>query len=284
MEKRYKAIIFLLVAATLWSSGGLLIKLVSWNSVAIAGLRSFIAVLVLLVFFRHTRLSWSFSQIGGAVAYAITVTLFVVATRLTTAANAILLQYTAPIYVALLGAWFLDEMTQWFDWIITLVVIGGMVLFFLDHLTTGNLLGNGCAVLSGLSFSFLILFLRKQKNESPLGSIVVGNLLTGLIGLPFMFQSMPSPISWIGLILLGVFQLGLSYVLYSEAIKHVTALEAVLLPGIEPILNPLWVFLILGEVPGKWALVGGGIVFISVTARCVIAARRKDFLHVQKNR
>ena len=83
--------------------------------------------------------------------------------------------------------------------------------------------------------------------------------------------------SWIGLILLGVVQLGLSYVLYSEAIKHVTALEAVLLSGIEPILNPIWVFLILGEVPGKWALVGGFIVFISVTARCVIAALRKDY-------
>jgi drug/metabolite transporter (DMT)-like permease len=83
--------------------------------------------------------------------------------------------------------------------------------------------------------------------------------------------------SWVGLILLGVVQLGLSYVLYSEAIKHVTALEAVLLPGIEPILNPIWVFLILGEIPGKWALVGGFIVFISVTARCVIAALRKDY-------
>jgi len=277
MEKRYRAIIFLLIAATLWSSGGLLIKLVSWNSVAIAGLRSLIAVLVLLVFFRHSRLSWSLSQIGGAVAYAVTVTLFVMATKLTTAANAILLQYTAPIYVALLGAWFLGEMTQWFDWITILVVIGGMALFFFDHLTTGNLLGNGCAILSGLSFSFLILFLRKQKNESPLGSIILGNLLTGLIGLPFMFKSMPSPMSWVGLILLGVVQLGLSYVLYSEAIKHVTALEAVLLSGIEPILNPIWVFLILGEVPGKWALVGGFIVFISVTARCVIAALRKDY-------
>lgn len=277
MEKRYRAIIFLLVAATLWSSGGLLIKLVSWNPVAIAGLRSLIAVLVLFVFFRHSRLSWSFSQIGGAVAYSATVTLFVMATKLTTAANAILLQYTAPVYVALLGAWFLGESTQWFDWIIIFVVIGGMVLFFFDHLTTGNLLGNGCAILSGLSFSCLILFLRKQKGESPLGSIILGNIFTGLAGVPFMFESMPSPMSWVGLIFLGVVQLGLSYVLYSEAIKHVTALEAVLIPGIEPILNPIWVFLILGEAPGKWALMGGLIVFISVTARCVIAGLRKGY-------
>jgi drug/metabolite transporter (DMT)-like permease len=117
--------------------------------------------------------------------------------------------------------------------------------------------------------------MRKQKNESPLETIILGNLITGLVGLPFMFESMPNALSWFGLIFLGLVQLGLSYVLYSEAIKHVTALEAILIPGIEPILNPIWVFLILGEAPGKWALVGGFIVLISVTIRCVIAALRK---------
>jgi drug/metabolite transporter (DMT)-like permease len=276
MEIRYKAIVFLTLSAILWSFGGLFIKLVSWNPMAIAGLRSFIAVLVLLAYVRHPRFTWSFPQMGGAIAYAVTVTLFVLATRLTTAANAILLQYTAPIYVALLGAWFLGERAEWFDWIIILILIGGIALFFLDHLTVGNLLGNGFAILSGISFACLVLFLRKQKNESPIGSIILGNLLTGLVGLPFMFDSMPGALSWAGLLFLGVVQLGLSYVLYSEAIKHSTALEAILIPGIEPILNPIWVFLILGEVPGKWALVGGAIVFVSVTTRSVIAALRKD--------
>jgi drug/metabolite transporter (DMT)-like permease len=275
MGRRHRAILFLLLSALLWSSGGLLIKLVSWNPIAIAGLRSLIAVLVLFAFIRRPRLTWSFAQIGGAFAYAVTVTLFVVATKLTTAANAILLQYTSPVYVALLGAWFLGERAQWFDWIIIFVVIGGMALFFLDRLTAGNLLGNFCAILSGVSFASLILFMRKQKNESPLETIILGNLITGLVGLPFMFESMPNALSWFGLILLGLVQLGLSYVLYSEAIKHVTALEAILIPGIEPILNPIWVFLILGEAPGKWALVGGFIVLISVTIRCVIAALRK---------
>lgn len=276
MEIRYKAIVFLALSAILWSFGGLFIKLVSWNPLAIAGLRSFIAVLVLLAYVRHPRFTWSFPQMGGAIAYAVTVTLFVLATKLTTAANAILLQYTAPIYVALLGAWFLGERAEWFDWIIILILIGGIALFFLDHLTVGNLLGNGFAILSGISFACLVLFLRKQKNESPIGSIILGNLLTGLVGLPFMFESMPGALSWAGLLFLGVVQLGLSYVLYSEAIKHSTALEAILIPGIEPILNPIWVFLILGEVPGKWALAGGAIVFVSVTTRSVIAVLRKD--------
>jgi len=278
MEIRSRAIIFLLLSAILWSFGGLFIKLVSWNPVAIAGLRGFIAMVVLIVYVRHPHFTWSFAQIGGAIAYAVTVTLFVIATKLTTAANAILLQYTAPVYVAFLGAWFLGEQTRWFDWITIIVVVGGMALFFLDQLAPGYLWGNVCAILSGIGFAFFVLFMRKQKNESPVETVILGDLFTGLIGLPFMFESMPGPFSWLGLIFLGVVQLGFSYALYSEAIRHVTALEAVLIPSIEPILNPIWVFLILGEKPGKWALTGGLIVLISVTVRSLIAMRRRNLV------
>ena len=276
MEKRSKAILFLLLSAILWSSGGLFIKMVSWNPVAIAGLRSLIAMMVIVAYVRHPRFTWSVPQIGGAIAYAVTVTLFVIATKLTTAANAILLQYTAPLYVAFLGAWFLGERTRWFDWGSIVVVIGGMALFFLDHLAPGGLLGNLLAIVSGISFAFLVLFMRKQKNESPFETIILGNLFTGLIGLPFMFGSVPDVRSWVGLFFLGVIQLGLSYVLYSKAIRHVTALEAILIPGVEPVLNPIWVFLMLGERPGKWALIGGLIVLVSVTLRSLIAIRRRD--------
>ena len=276
MEIRSRAIIFLLLSAILWSFGGLFIKLVSWNPVAIAGLRGFIAMVVLIVYVRHPHFKWSFAQIGGAIAYAVTVTLFVIATKLTTAANAILLQYTAPVYVAFLGSRILKERVLWFDWLIVLTVIGGMALFFLDHLTPGNQLGNVSAILSGVGFACFVLFMRKQKNESPLETVLLGDFFTGLIGLPFMFESMPGALSWLGLLFLGVVQLGLSYILYSEAIKHVTALEAILIPGIEPILNPIWVFLMLGEAPGKWALVGGFVVLVSVAVRSLIAVRRKD--------
>jgi drug/metabolite transporter (DMT)-like permease len=276
MEKKSKAILSLLLSAILWSSGGLMIKLVSWNPVAIAGLRSLIAMIVIVAYVRRPRFTWTFPQIGGAIAYAVTVTLFVIATKLTTAANAILLQYTAPVYVAFLSAWVLEERPQWFDWLTIGVVIGGMTLFFLDRLAPGSLLGNVLAILSGISFASFVLFMRKQRNESPVETVILGNLFTGLIGLPFMFGAMPDARSWIGLFFLGVIQLGLSYVLYSKAIKHVTALEAILIPGIEPILNPIWVFLILGERPGKWALIGGFIVLISVTLRSLIAIRRRE--------
>ena len=270
--ERYKAIGFLIVTAILWSSGGLLIKWVSWNPIAIAGARSAIAVLVLLAVLRRPHLTWSFAQIGGAIAYAASVILFVSATKLTTAANAILLQYTAPIYIALFGAWFLGERATRLDWITIFVVIGGMVLFFLDDLTTGGFWGNVCAISSGVTFASFILFMRKQKSDSPLESVLLGNILTALIGFPFMFEAMPSASSWVGLMLSGVLQLGLSHVLYATAIKHVTALEAILISVIEPILNPVWVLLIMGETPGPWALLGGFIVLVSVTIRYVVTA------------
>jgi drug/metabolite transporter (DMT)-like permease len=271
-EERYKAIGFLIVTAILWSSAGLLLKMISWNPIAIAGMRSAIAAIVLLAFLRRPHITWSSAQIGGAIAYTVTVILFVSANKLTTAANAILLQYTSPIYVALFGTWFLGERATWLDWITIFAVIGGMVLFFLDDLTTGGFWGNVCAISSGVTFACLVLFMRKQKNDSPLESIFLGNILTALVGLPFMFKAMPSASSWVGLILSGVLQLGLSHVLYSAAIKHVAALEAILISVIEPILNPLWVLLIMGEAPGPWALVGGLIVLASVTIRYVVTA------------
>ena len=266
-EERVQAIGFLIATAILWSSAGLLIKMISWNPIAIAGMRSAIATLVLFVFLRRPHLTWSSAQIGGAVAFAATVILFVLANKLTTAANAILLQYTSPIFAALLGAWFLGERATRLDWTTIFVVIGGMTLFFLDDLTIGGLWGNVCAIASGATFACFVLFMRKQKNDSPLESVFLGNILTALIGFPFMFQAMPSASSWVGLVLAGVLQLGLSHILYATAIKHVTALEAILISVVEPILNPVWVLLVVGEAPGPWALLGGFVVLVSVTIR-----------------
>jgi drug/metabolite transporter (DMT)-like permease len=170
----YRAVGLAFAASVLWSSGGLLIKWVSWNPLAIAGARSAIAAVVLLVALRRPHFSWSFAQVGGAVVYTATVTLFVAATKLTTAANAILLQYTAPVYAALFGAWFLGERVAWLDWVTIAAVIGGMLLFFLDRLTPGGLWGNVLAIASGVSYAGLVTFLRKQKDSSPLESVLMG--------------------------------------------------------------------------------------------------------------
>lgn len=270
-SKRLKAILFLLLTAILWSLGGLLIKSINWNPLAIAGMRSAIASIILLAVLKKPKITWSAAQVGGALAYAATTIFFVTATKLTSAANAILLQYTAPIYVALLGAWLLKERTKLYDWIAVLLVVGGMALFFLDNLSMKGILGNVIGALSGVSFAFLAIFLRMQKNESTLESIFLGNILTALIGIPFMLQSGPGTSGWWYLLLLGVVQLGIPYILYAKAIKYVTALEAILIPVIEPILNPVWVFLLLGEAPGLWAIAGGIVVLSAVTVRCILA-------------
>jgi drug/metabolite transporter (DMT)-like permease len=274
MHRRAVGLAFL--AGVMWSLGGLLIKQVEWNPLAIAGARSAIAALVLFAFIRKPRLTWSHTQIGGAIAYATTVMLFVTANKLTTAANVILLQYTAPVYAALLGAWLLHEPVARLDWLTIAVVLGGMALFFVDRLTPGGLAGNLLSIASGVSYASLIVLLRAQKDGSPMESALLGNILTALIGLPFMSQGRPGAASWVGLILLGVFQLGLPYVLYSTAIKHITAVEAALIPVVEPILNPVWVFLVMGEAPGQWAFVGGAIVLAAVSGRYVISALKKN--------
>jgi len=273
-EMKPRAIIYLIITALLWSSGGLLIKLVAWNPMAIAGTRSAIAALVILAFRRNMKFNWGFAQLGGAFCYAGTVILFVSGTKLTTAANAILLQYTAPIYVAILSYWFLKERIARSDLFTIAAAFGGMTLFFLDDLSKGGFWGNILAILSGIAFAGTALFLRKQKDSSPLESVFLGNILTLLIGLPFMSGPGPGATGWLGLGLLGIFQLGISYILYAEAIKHVTALEGILIPILEPVLNPVWVFLLLGEKPGKWAAFGGIIVLVSVTLRCVAALKQ----------
>jgi drug/metabolite transporter (DMT)-like permease len=263
-----RAVLMLLATAILWSLGGLLIKWVDWNPLAIAGMRSLIgAAVIALVFRKELRFTGSFEQIGAAVAYAGTVVLFVVANKLTTAANAILLQYTAPVYVALFGPWFLGERARRNDWLSMAVILFGMLLFFGDALSLDGYLGNGVALVSGFCFAWLTLFLRRHREESAISALVLGNLLAGVIGLPFMFQSMPDAMSWAGLLLLGVVQLGLPYVMYALALRHVRAVEGILLPMIEPVLNPVWVFLLLGETPGPLALLGGAIILGAVIFR-----------------
>jgi drug/metabolite transporter (DMT)-like permease len=175
---RQKAILLLVATATLWSMGGLLIKLVNWNPIAIAGMRSAVAALLMLAYVKRPHFNWSFAQITGALAYAGTVILFVSANKMTTAANAIVLQYTAPVFVAILGIWLLKERVKTLDWVSIFLVMGGMVLFFLDKLDRGGFIGNILGILSGVSFAVMIISLRSQKDASPLESVLLGNIVT----------------------------------------------------------------------------------------------------------
>lgn len=275
-NEKVKSIIFLIIASVLWSTGGILIKLVDWNPIAIAGSRSFIASIVVLIYLKKPKLTFSKAQVGGAISYAATVILFVTANKLTTSANAILLQFTAPIFVALLGAWILKERIYGYDWITMACVFGGMILFFIDGVGGGSMLGNVLAVISGFFLACVTIALRFQKDGSPVETTWLGNIITFLVAIPFIFQSMPDMKSIFGLILLGVFQLGISYILYALSMKHLTAIEAILITVIEPLLNPVWVFIFAGEKPSFFAIIGGIIVLSSVTARSIYVNKKAD--------
>jgi drug/metabolite transporter (DMT)-like permease len=271
--ERRRAIIYLIIAALLFSTGGLLIKLIQLPALAVAGGRSAIAAIVILLFIRRPKFTWSATQIGCAIAYCGTVMFFVLANKNTTAANAILLQYTAPVYIALLSYWILKERTTLLDWLTIVLVLGGMLLFLLDGLSAGNWIGNMYALISAVAYALLAMLLRKQKDESPFESVLLGNILTAVIGLPAFFGEVPNANSVIGLLLLGIFQLGLAYVLFTKATKFVSALEVSLITVIEPILNPLWVVLTIGEKPSILALLGGVIVVGAVVGRGVLSNR-----------
>lgn len=273
-----KSVGLLLLTAFGWSLGGVLMKSVNWPPFAVGGGRGLIAAVFLLaVAGRGLRFTWSPLQLATALAYTGCTVLFAAATKLTTAANAILLQYTAPVWVALFGAWLLQERATRADWWTMAAAFVGMVIFLYDGLRLNDLGGILLAIASGVSFAAMIVLLRQQRAVSTIEPVIIGNLLGFLIGLPWILSApWPDQRSIGALLVLGVFQLGIPYLLYSRAIRHVTALEAVLIPVIEPILNPIWVLLVIGEKPSPLALLGGVIVLGAVTARAVGSLRRRN--------
>lgn len=275
MRRRFLPPLLLLLAAVLWSLAGVLIKSVHGHPMALAAARSAIAIPVMLACIGRPHFSFSRAQIGGAIGYALTVALFVFATRMTTAANAIFLQYTAPIYVAIIGRWYLGERALPIDWLVIAIALTGIALFFVDKLSVSGFWGNIVALASGLAFASLVLFLRKERAGSPVTSALLGNAIVAIAGLPFLLRADFSATDLRLLLVLGVVQLGLPYVFYATAIKHVTALEATLITLIEPVLNPTWVMLALGERPGRWAILGGILVLGAVLTRGAMMVRTR---------
>lgn len=262
----------------LWSLAGLLIKLVDWNPFAIACGRSVVAAVFLLLWIRKPKFTFSFPQLGAAVASAATMVLFIYANKATTAANAILLQYGSPIYTAVLGAFLLKEKPRAEHWAAFAMVAGGMALFFMGDIGGGSLPGNIAAVASGLTFAAYFVFMRMQKDGSPLESNLLAHAITAVIGF-VVALFMPAPqfslkaAAAIGA--LGVFQIGLAAVLLSWGIKRVNAIQGSIITGLEPVFNPLWVFLALGEKPSPNALAGGAVIIAAVVGSSIVTARRK---------
>jgi drug/metabolite transporter (DMT)-like permease len=262
--------------ALLWSLAGLFIKFVDWNPFAISFGRSAIAAVFLLALIRKPRFTFSAAQICAALAYSATMLLFIYANKATTSANAILLQYGEPVYVAIIGAFLLKERPRAEHLVAFVFVAVGMGLFFAGGLGGGSFAGNAAAVAAGLTFAIYVIFMRKQKDGSPIESALLAHLITAaiaFIGCLFFPAPKIDAKSLAAIAGLGVLQIGLASVLFSVGIKRVTALDSSLIGVLEPVLNPLWVFLATREAPGPNALAGGALIIVAVVGSTLYSMR-----------
>ena len=272
-----KGLFFVFIAACLFAIGGLCVKMIPWHAMSINSFRSIISVCILLIFAKasHHRLRLTWGVFAGAVAMCATTCLYALANKLTTAANTILLQFTAPVFIILFLWLFFKERPHLLDIVACLCVFGGIACFFLDSLGSGRLLGDIIAVVSGVSYAWIFL-LNKIPDGDPLSSVILGQSMAAVIGFPFLVQETvftPSALAYA--IALGVFQLGLAYVFFTTGVRTAPPVAASLVAGIEPILNPVLVALVVGETLTPLAFVGGAIVFVSIMGYNVLSARRE---------
>jgi drug/metabolite transporter (DMT)-like permease len=285
MRARSLARLELAGAAVLFSTGGAAIKAADFTARQITCLRSGIAAVAIWLMTREARRAWTSRTMVVGVAYAATLTLFVLANRLTTAANTIYLQSTAPLYLALLGPWLLREPTRRQDLVFMAAVGVGLGLFFVGvdppvETAPDPVRGNLLALASGFFWALTVCGLRWMGSAggargSAAVAVVAGNAIAFLAALPFAlpFGSHTTG-DWALIGYLGVFQIALAYVLVTRALTTMPALEASLILLIEPVLNPVWAWIFQGERPGVWALIGGGVILGATTIRAVFDARR----------
>lgn len=277
MKQTTKGTIAMIATGLLWSLGGIFIKLVPWNPLAIAGLRGVIGGLVMYVYLRIRGIEPVFNKdtVKIAIALASVCTTFVAANKLTTAANAIVIQYCAPVYVLLYIAFVQKKKLRPLDIAVVPLTILGVSLCFIGQIGKGRVVGDIIAVISGICFAAMFITSEGVSDQTRASGIMQGQFLTALIGLPVLFATRPAFTTQaiVGILVLGIFQIGLAYVLYSIAIKNAPLLTCSLLAVLEPLLNPVWVFLFAGENPGIWSLVGGVIVVAVITLWYVYDAK-----------
>ncbi|MDR0316282.1 MAG: DMT family transporter [Treponema sp.] len=274
------------LCAVLWSTSGLFIKLVDWNPVVIAGSRSLLAAVFLLVLRcfsvrRNSAKPVTLKEMPGlavcGLCYAATMILFVIANKLTASANAILIQYAAPVWAALLAWFFLREKPRWENWGALVLVSLGMFMVFSGGLAAGSLLGDICALISGIAFGANSVVMRAQKDGNPADIMIAAHIITVLFSIPFFFLHPPvmNAANVLSIAFMGIFQIGAASALFAFGIRRVPAAQAMLTATVEPVLNPVWVLLVTGERPSPSVLAGGGIILAAVLLSSILSTLRR---------
>jgi len=280
MEKfseHQKGLAAILLTALLWSSGGLLVKLIALSAMQLSFFRCLIAALVFAVIFKMQVFYLNGYAVLNSIFYAAVLILFVYSTKTTTAANAIFLQSTAPIYVFLIEPLLNKTKYEKINIVTVIICSLGMVLFFVDEITPGQMKGNIAGLGSGLAFAAMFIGLRKNKKEFQLSSIFYGNMLVALFTLQYVFdieQLLFNDILMVSF--LGIFQIGIAYAIFSYGLHRVQAFEASVMSLLEPLLNPIWVFIGYGEKPSISAIIGGGIILSAILLRTVFVEVRAN--------
>lgn len=277
----------LIAAAVLFSTGGAAVKAITMSSWQVAGLRSGVAAITILVLLPAARRRWTWHILLAGVAYAATLILYVQANKLTTAANTIFLQDTAPLYVLLLGPIILREPLRRADLVLMGLIVGGFALFFVSpdqttRVATNPALGNVLAAVSGVTWALTLTALRylSRDGDAAAGSgaaaVACGNLLACVICLPAALPLGSMRLLDGALLLyLGAIQIGLAYVLLLAGVRHVPAFEASLLLLVEPVLNPVWSWWVHGERPTRWALAGGAVILLATVGKILLDWRQR---------
>jgi drug/metabolite transporter (DMT)-like permease len=270
--------VLVLIAVLMWSTGGVLIKLTSLDASQLTFYRSGLAAITVLILTRKSGLKLNLFGAITSIIYAALLFLFVWATKHTTAANAIFLQYTAPIYILIFAPFVIGERFHFRDLITIIFCIGGMSLFFVGKLEIADYQGNIAALASGIFLGLYIMLLRHPKAAGSNAAIAViyGNLLLAAVNLPAGVASLPALTMRDAALVstLGIFQIGLSYILFIKGVTLGTRpLDASIIGFFEPILNPVWVFLFYGEEPSRWAILGGLVIVATVAGHTFIQYR-----------
>jgi len=273
-------LLLVLGAAILWSTGGLFIKATHLSAFELSFGRSLLAAITIAILTRGEGFGINKITAITSILYAALLILFVAATKLTTAANAIFLQYTAPVYVLVLEPLFYKEKFRLRDLATVAACVAGMSLFFVGKLRPEDVNGNLLALASGLCFALFFLLMRhaKARDVNRASATIYGNLISVLVCAPASLAAVRRGISGVDfacIAYLGIVQLGLAYLLFTSAMaRGVRSIDASIIGYIEPVLNPIWVFVVLRERPTEWALVGGGIIVAAVVCHMLMEARR----------
>jgi drug/metabolite transporter (DMT)-like permease len=270
-----RARVYVLAAAFLWSTSGAGFKSANLDGWQVAGGRALFAALAMAVFMPEARrgaLRAGRAVVAVGIAYAATTVLYAWANKLTTAANSIFLQDAAPLWVLLLGPLILREQPTRAELLLSPLYLAGIGLFFVDRLEPGQTTGNLVAIASGVAFAFLIIGLRFLRGGGADAAVLIGNVAGVIVCAPQALRgAAPGARDVAILAYLGIFQLGLAYWFFNRGLRGVSALEGSLLALLEPILNPIWTFLVAGERPGPWAIAGGCVILGATVLRLVTA-------------